>query len=208
MQYINISLVDLALIFTIPPAVMIILSLFFIAASMRFDNRFRDDLVSYLKRTGKSINFINGAIALFGDNGIQALSCFRLSNWFYKKGINFTADILRKIGIFVTGIDIAPSAEIGGGLEIFHGTGIVIGREVVIGRNNWIFQGVSIGYSGSGCPRIGDNVKMFAGAVLAGDIEVGSNSMIGANVVLTISVPDDSKVVAPSPVVTRGTVRK
>lgn len=38
-------------------------------------------------------------------------------------------------------------------------------------------------------PRIGDDVMLWAGCVLLGDIEIGDGAVIGANAVVTKSVP-------------------
>lgn len=83
-----------------------------------------------------------------------------------------------------------------------HPVGIVIGSEVVIGKNVTIYQNVSIGrltqqrYNNEGrnYPVIMDNVFIYAGAVLAGGITVGPNVIIGANSVVTRSVPEKSLV--------------
>lgn len=47
-------------------------------------------------------------------------------------------------------------------------------------------------------PTIGDNVRICAGAVVVGDINIGNNVTIGANAVVVKSVPDDC-VVAGNP---------
>lgn len=42
---------------------------------------------------------------------------------------------------------------------------------------------------GAGVPKVGDDVVLGCGCVLLGDIEVGDGSVIGANAVVTKSVP-------------------
>ena len=44
-----------------------------------------------------------------------------------------------------TGIEIHPGAQIGKGLFIDHGMGIVIGETTIIGDNVKIYQGVTLG---------------------------------------------------------------
>lgn len=83
-----------------------------------------------------------------------------------------------------------------------HPVGIVIGSEVVIGKNVTIYQNVSVGRltqqrydaGGRNYPVIKDNVFIYAGAVLAGGITIGPNAVIGANAVVTRSVPENSLV--------------
>jgi serine O-acetyltransferase len=40
-------------------------------------------------------------------------------------------------------------------------------------------------------PWLGDNVSVGAGAVILGPVKVGSNSVIGANAVVTKDVPEN-----------------
>lgn len=90
------------------------------------------------------------------------------------------------------GCYIAPTARIGPGLMLPHPVGIVIGIDVVIGRNATIYQHVTLGLRGidqPGCPVLGDNVTVYAGAVIIGAITIGDGAVIGANAVVTHDVP-------------------
>src|SRR5688500_9037836 len=58
------------------------------------------------------------------------------------------AEVLWRLNLFLTGADVHPGAEIGGGLRITHTSGIVIGMGAKIGRNVSILHGVTIGGSG------------------------------------------------------------
>lgn len=99
---------------------------------------------------------------------------------------------------FLTGIQINLGTDIGPGLKFFHYGSVVIGYTVKIGRNVSIHQGVTIGrvFAGkkAGMPTIGDNVVIFAGAKILGNIHVGHHAVIGANAVVTNDVPDYSVV--------------
>lgn len=76
-----------------------------------------------------------------------------------------------------------------------HPVGIVIGKGAVIGKNCVIYQNVTIGQEHNALPKIGDNVQIYAGAILIGDITIGNNVMIGAGSVVTKSIPDNAVVV-------------
>ncbi|MDH6307772.1 serine O-acetyltransferase [Dysgonomonas sp. PFB1-18] len=60
-----------------------------------------------------------------------------------------------------------------------HPIGIVIGRGVVLGENCAIYQNVSIVSKQESYPIIGDNVTIYANAVLIGKIRIGNNVVIG-----------------------------
>ena len=82
--------------------------------------------------------------------------------------------------------------------QLPHPVGIVIGMGVVLGVNCRIYQNVTIGLkdeSEEKYPRIGNNVTIYAGAIIVGDVEVGDNCIIGASTVLCTSVPANCVVV-------------
>lgn len=162
----------------------------------------REDLVCYMKRQGKRLSLPNCIVAILGDNGLQAVFLYRVSNALLRRRLGFAANMVRRLNTFLTGADISPAAQIAPGLEILHGMGMAIGRTAKMGRYIWICHGVSIGHNGSGnCPTIGDNVKIFAGAAVIGEIEIGENAVIGANTVVIKSVPANALVLPPEPTV-------
>lgn len=96
-------------------------------------------------------------------------------------------------------------SKIGAGLCLIHPNNIVIGSGVEIGNDCLIFHEVTLGTGPEpGFPRIGNNVDIYVGARILGGVTVGDNSMIGANCVVTRSVPPGSVVLAaPSQVIPR-----
>jgi len=74
--------------------------------------------------------------------------------------------------------------------------GIVINPACVIGNNVKINQQVTLGGSGDkGCPIIGDNVYIGAGAKVLGGVRIGNNAKIGANAVVLADIPDGATAV-------------
>jgi serine O-acetyltransferase len=93
---------------------------------------------------------------------------------------------------------IPPNARIGPGLCLIHPQNILIAPGVVIGENCLIFHEVTLGTGPiDGVPTLGDNVDVYVGARVLGGLKIGDSSMIGANCVVTKSVPANSVVVAP-----------
>ncbi len=86
------------------------------------------------------------------------------------------------------------SCQIGPGLFIQHGFSTILMAD--IGENCWINQQVTIGYKDkSGRPKIGNNVRITAGAKVIGNITIGDNVTVGANAVVVKDVPDNCVVV-------------
>lgn len=103
--------------------------------------------------------------------------------------------VLKQLNHLLTGADIAWQAQIGPNVNFFHPTGVVIGEGVVLGANCQIQEGVTLGASGGaveGNPTVGDEVHIGSGAKVLGPISIGSRSVIGANAVVRIDVPEGS----------------
>lgn len=107
------------------------------------------------------------------------------------------AALLHQLGRVLFSCDIGVGTQIDPSCEFYHlGLGCVIHPNAVVGQNCRFFQHVTIGSGwsggvapGDGVPRIGNDVMLGAGCVLLGDIEVGDGAVIGANAVVTKSVP-------------------
>ena len=85
-----------------------------------------------------------------------------------------------------TGCYLSPKAKVGKALRLPHATGIVIGDGAVIGDHAVIYQHVTLGQKNGeeSYPTIGNNVTIYAGACLIGDITIGDGVVIGANSVV------------------------
>ena len=88
------------------------------------------------------------------------------------------------------------SLTVGGGIYIQHGVSTQIAA-MSVGKNLFINQNVTVGWSGPGCPVIGNNVRIGTGAVVLGPITIGDNVNIGANAIVTNKVPGNTTVVSP-----------
>jgi serine O-acetyltransferase len=88
--------------------------------------------------------------------------------------------------------------RIGGGMTVYHGNStIVFAKE--IGENFSVYQQVTIGrgktINGNDIPVIGDNVNVYAGAIIVGGVRIGNGASIGAGAVVVKDVPDNAVVV-------------
>lgn len=135
--------------------------------------------------------------------GFFAISVYRIAHELWEMKVPLLPRMLSEYVHGKTGIDIHPGAQIGNSFFIDHGTGIVIGETSVIGNEVRIYQGVTLGaLSVSKAeadvkrhPSIGNNVTIYANAtILGGDTFIGHGSVIGGNVWITHSIPDNSLV--------------
>lgn len=124
---------------------------------------------------------------------IHAIAWHRLAHRLYAVHLFLLARMISQLARFLTGIEIHPGAQIGHGLFIDHGMGVVIGETTIIKDNVQLFHGVTLG--GVGCthgkrhPTLENNVTIGAGAKILGNITIGENAKIGANAVVLIDVP-------------------
>lgn len=139
--------------------------------------------------------------------GFEALTVHRLAHFLHDCGVPLVPRMMSEIVHRRTGIDIHPAARIGSCCSIDHGTGLVIGETSVIGRHVSLYHEVTLGARSVRAdmrgakrhPTIGDDVIIYPGATILGDIEVGSGSVIGGNVVLMESCPPNTTILAKPP---------
>ena len=124
----------------------------------------------------------------------MAVKLFYLAKNMQKKHLYSLVRLLEWILRYVCGCEIHASMKTGTDLQLPHnGLGCVLSPRAVIGNRVKILQNVTLGgREGSGCPVIEDDVLIGAGAVVLGDITVGTGAKIGANAVVLEDVPAHS----------------
>jgi serine O-acetyltransferase len=137
---------------------------------------------------------------------VLAISLQRVAHVLYHLKVPLLPRMLTEYAHDRTGIDIHPGAQLGSHFFIDHGTGVVIGETATVGAHVKLYQGVTLGAKSFEVddegrpvkgvkrhPDIGDHVTIYAHAtILGGDTRVGAHSIIGSNVWLMKSVPDES----------------
>jgi serine O-acetyltransferase len=137
---------------------------------------------------------------------VLAISLQRLAHVLYHLKVPLLPRMLTEFGHERTGCDIHPGARLGSYFFIDHGTGVVIGETATVGAHVKLYQGVTLGAKSFEVddegrpikgvkrhPDIGDHVTIYAHAtILGGDTHIGAHSIIGSNVWLMKSIPDES----------------
>ncbi len=165
----------------------------------------RSDLTAVISRDPAARSRLETALTY---PGLHALWIYRGAHWLWVHRLKFLARVASSCAHLLTGVDIHPAAVIGERAVIDHATGVVIGETAVVGDDVTIYQGVTLGGTSLAHekrhPTIGNRVTIGAGAKILGDITIGDDSRIGANSVVTHSVPENSVVVGiPGRVITR-----
>ena len=113
---------------------------------------------------------IHSSMEVFLYPSFKVMLHYRIAHKLYEKGHYFWARWVSQRGVRKTGIEIHPGAQIGEGLFIDHGNGVIIGETTIIGNNVTLYQGVTLGGTGKEHgkrhPTIEDNVMISAGSVV------------------------------------------
>lgn len=146
-------------------------------------------------------NYLFRIFQRYMDPVTNAVFLFRKMQYKYtKKGIAAKLEVVflkRKLAVRY-GILASPSAVIEKGLRFVHPTSIVIGAHVSAGKNLSLYQNTTLGGGRTGDvhkgnqPTLGDNVTVFANALVLGKVTVGNDVIIGANSLLLDSAEDGS----------------
>ncbi|AFZ27419.1 serine O-acetyltransferase [Cylindrospermum stagnale PCC 7417] len=170
-----------------------------------FFQPFLSDFYIIFERDPAARNWLE---VVFCYPGFHALCLHRLAHWLHLGGVSFIPRLISHLGRFLTGIEIHPGAEIGKGVFIDHGMGVVIGETAIVGDYTLIYQGVTLGgtgkESGKRHPTLGANVIVGAGAKVLGNLQIGDRVRIGAGSIVLRHVPPDSTVVGvPGRIISR-----
>jgi serine O-acetyltransferase len=131
--------------------------------------------------------------------GLHAVWFHKVSHGLYQRNRFVLARLVSHFARFLTGIEIHPGATLGERLFIDHGLGVVIGETAEVGNDVLLYQGVTIGGTGSQRgkrhPTLGNRVVVGTGAAVLGNITLGDDVKVGAGSVVVHSVPAGCTVV-------------
>lgn len=161
-----------------------------------YEKKIKADIEAVFERDPAARNTLEVLICY---PGLHALWLHRIAHFFWNHGMKLLGRILSHLNRLITAIEIHPGAEIGTGVFIDHGSGVVIGETSRIGDDVLIYQGVVLGGTKKNQekrhPTIEENVELGAGAILLGPIRVGKGARVGAGSVVTSDVPSNSTAV-------------
>jgi serine O-acetyltransferase len=142
--------------------------------------------------------------------GFASLVAHRAAHykWHSTSSKSLTALWLQSQASAVFGVDIHPAAQMGAGILLDHGTGIVIGETATVGDCCTLLHGVTLGGTGKEVgdrhPKVGADVLIGANASLLGNIVIGNGAKIGAGSVVLGHIPSGATAVgAPAKIIGR-----
>ncbi len=126
--------------------------------------------------------------------GLHAVWSHRLAHRLWERpAYRLPARVLSNVTRTLTGVEIHPGATIGRRFFIDHGMGVVIGETAIVGDDVMLYHDVTLGGRSLAKvkrhPTVGDRVTIGSGARVLGDVNLGEDSQIGANSVVTRDVP-------------------
>jgi serine O-acetyltransferase len=131
--------------------------------------------------------------------GVHALWLHRTAHALWTHERPLVARLVSSVNRFVTGIEIHPGAEVGQGVFIDHGMGVVIGETAKIGDGSILYKGVVLGGTSQSRtvrhPQVGQHVVLGTNAVVLGNIAIGDGARIGSGSVVIRPVPEGATVV-------------
>ena len=124
------------------------------------------------------------------------LALHKAQTTLYRKRFKLLPALIYRMIRVIFSCELPYSCVLGEGTVFVHnGLGVVVHPKSQIGKNVKIYQNVTIGgRNNNGAPQIGDNVSIYAGACVLGNIHIGNNVQIGANAVVIHDVPDNAVV--------------
>lgn len=132
--------------------------------------------------------------AYFTHPSIRVLSNYRIGLRLDEKNVffRFVKKLFWNNSVSHAGCHLSPKAMIEPGVIFPHASGIVIGNGAYVKSGAKIFQHVTLAVENDEddtAPTVAENVIVYAGAVVIGDITVEEGAVIGANAVVKQNVP-------------------
>jgi serine O-acetyltransferase len=146
--------------------------------------------LAFFKDNDPACDYLSTPLLFY--KGFLGLATYRAANCLWKNDRHTMALFFQNRASEVFGIDIHPAANIAGAVMMDHATGIVIGQTCNIESEVSIFQGVTLGGTGSDSGKRHPDVKkgatIYASSTILGNIEIGEGSTIAAGSLVLKSV--------------------
>lgn len=127
--------------------------------------------------------------AILFHKGFHALVCYRVGHRLWQANRTGLAYYIQSTVSRIYATDIHPACQMGSGIYLRVGVGVVIGETAVLGNDVSIFEGVTLGgtgkESGDRHPKVGNGVIIYDGGAVLGNIQIGEGSIVSAKSIVT-----------------------
>ncbi|ASF49103.1 hypothetical protein Q7A_03465 [Methylophaga nitratireducenticrescens] len=144
-------------------------------------------------------------LLLIMNNSFLCIYLHRLSHYFFDRGNRVLARFFWHINLILTGADISPLSDIGGGFIVQYPLCLVIvgkfGENCTVEGHGGVGGGrdvKDIG-AGPGLPVVGNNVHLAMGSFILGPVSVGDDVHVQPKCFITRDVPDGAVVEVREP---------
>lgn len=129
--------------------------------------------------------------ALIYEPGFSTVAWHRVAQHVQARGWRRLAKLIWRINTTLSSCHLHLDARLGGGLHLPHPAGVVIGAGVELGRFVTLYQHSTVGrnHRDKGYPRLGKGVTVYPGATVIGSLDIEAGVTIGANTVVSRSLP-------------------
>jgi len=128
----------------------------------------------------------------------QAVWLHRWSHYHFARGNRLRARLLWHLNLLLTGADISPISDLGGGLLLLNPAGTIIvgkaGSNLTVHGRSGLGGGLgedNIG-AGPGLPVLGADVVIGFGACVLGPVLVGDRVVVEPGAIVHRNLPDDA----------------
>ena len=140
-----------------------------------------------VERTNKCIN----AFIDYRDRGFNYLNSWQYATFLYflansifnKSGDNEVPERLFLLNKMVSGIDLWYTIEMPNYFSLTHTLGTVFSK-AKYGNYSIFYQGCTIGKNNDNYPTLSDGLVMFPGSVIAGNCNIGENTVVATGVTI------------------------
>ncbi len=139
--------------------------------------------------------------------GFQMMAAYRVMRFFSDVDAKIASRVVSRMIRHVYGSDVHWDAEIAPGVMVVHGMGLAISHSARVEEGVLVFQHCTLGEGRHpdthevGAPTVETGAVIGAGAVIVGPITIGARTKIMPGCVVVRSVPPDSLVLSPEPVI-------
>jgi len=97
---------------------------------------------------------------------------------------------------WLMGIELDYQTQVGPGLRLYHGVGLVVHQKSIIGANCTLRHGVTLGWrrENGGCPILEDGAEIGTWGIVLGEVRHGNAAIVGAASLVLQDVPAGSVV--------------